>query len=255
MAGLLCHYNTGAVGATVGKCPCVILGREAGTSLCLQHLPFCRQAPDPLVLGFTPQIRLNNSPNTRCAIFFPTLLVATDPAELALTQPELLFPLQERMAKYLGKSKTALTHLFFPITSLQLLPTAIVFAIEPIPCSQEDAEPHHGVKGRLVPAVWGICSARNNTACPIHGRAEQTQHPSATSCANLRARSKAQDLLFCNFLCNASESAEKSFSDSNNVSLQSSWVFFLCTCEVMLQACRNPIKYLLKSSGALTRVY
>lgn len=62
-------------------------------------LPFYRQTPNPLVLGFTPQVHLNNQPKTRCAIFLPTLLVGythgTDPAVLALTQPELLSPLQD----------------------------------------------------------------------------------------------------------------------------------------------------------------
>lgn len=56
--------------------------------------------------------------------------------------------------------------------------------------------------------------------CPCHqsrGTAASFCH---RLCAGLRASSGLWDLLFsCNFLCNASESAAKSFSGSNNVSL------------------------------------
>lgn len=63
---------------------------------------------------------------TRRAAFLPVMLVAHTawdrPSCLALTQQELLSLLQERMAKYWGKPRTALHHGLFPSTSLQLLP-------------------------------------------------------------------------------------------------------------------------------------
>lgn len=68
----------------------------------------------------------------------------TDLAALALTQPELLSLLQERIVRYSGKIRLSCTVIFFPSTPLQLSSAAKPLLSDPSPLltsSQKDAEP------------------------------------------------------------------------------------------------------------------
>lgn len=151
----------------------------------------------------------------------------TDLAALALTQPDLLSLLQERIARYSGKTRLACPVCFSPAhpcsSHLQLSP-----------CSQTcpHCSPHLRKMLSRLRASRGKLSLLQEAfavhAAAVCSRSITGQWGSCEPghcCILLLARSRPWGLLFCSFLCNASESAAKSFSDSNNVSLQSSRVF------------------------------
>lgn len=207
--------------------------------------PCCRQTPSPPVLDpgqAQPHItagKVRNFGSITALLhllqgMLPSFLCCwwhichgTDLAALTVTQPELLSLLQKRTARYLGK-----TRLSCPVSFSPAHPSS---RPQLSPCSQTC--PHCSHHRRMLSRLRALKRELSllQEAFAVHTAAVSSWsmtgkwgscEPGHHSILLLLARSGLQDLCFsCNFLCNASESAAKSFSDSNNFSLQSSRVF------------------------------
>lgn len=220
--------------------------------LCLQHLPVAHKPqifPCWIPARFNLMSPLENTETlpasqhfptySRPVAFLPVLLVTYTPCDrptcIGINPVRAAFSAPVEDGKLSGKPR-----LLCPVWFLQAHPCSS--RLQPSPGSQTcpSCSPHlrrilsHLCASRgesLLQEAFAVCSW---SVIGEWGSYEPRHH----SILMLLAGSRPWGLLFtCNFLCNASEGTAKSFSDSNNVSLQSSRVFPPHPCEVTLQVC------------------